>query len=403
MSCYICQNKNLDIFLDLGHQPPSDAFLSAENLNQPEQTFPLRVFFCNECKLVQLDYAVDPKILFREYVYNSGTNNSLVKNFKELVELVVLKFKLKAGNLAVDVGSNDGTLLENYLKYNIKILGIDPSSATKLALKKHIPTMIKFFNFDTAGEVLKNFGPAKIITATNMFAHVDQLDSFMRGIKLLLDNNGVFISESHYLLDMITKMQYDSIYHEHLRYYSLKSLEKLFVKYGMEIIDAERISTHGGSIRVYAAKAGKFIRQNSVDNLIENEDRAGLYQLETFIKFAERVKENKLNLLKIIVDLKKQGKKIVGIGAPAKGNTLINYCHLDANLIDYLAEKSPLKIGTFSPGAHIPVMAEEKMFLEQPDYGLFLSWNLADELIPKLCQLGFKGQFIVPNPKPKVI
>jgi len=225
----------------------------------------------------------------------------------------------------------------------------------------------------------------------------------LRGVFHLLADDGVFITESHYLLDLITKTQYDSIYHEHLRYYSLKPLLLLFAQLGMEIIDAERISTHGGSIRVYAAKKGKWPIAEAVAELIAAEAENGLDSEETFVKFARQVISNKFELLKKISDLKKEGKNIVGIGASAKGNTLLNYCNLDSSLIDYLAEKSEIKIGLFAPGTHIPVVAEERLFREQPDYGLLLSWNIADELVPKLRAGGYKGKFIVPNPVVKII
>lgn len=402
-NCQICSSKGLETVLSLGHQPPSDAFLRPQDLTRPEVTFPLNVLFCETCGLVQLDYVVDPSLLFRDYVYSSSTNNSLRVNFEDLVGKLIKRFQITSNDLAVDIGSNDGTLLENYLSHNIRILGIDPSSVADLAIAKGIPTLKEFFNEETAKQTREKYGQAKIITATNVFAHVDQMASFMNGVDLLLGDDGIFVTESHYLLDLITKLQYDSIYHEHLRYYSLKPLMKLFERFGFEVIDVERISTHGGSIRVYAAKKGRYPISKSVEELVKIEVESGLYQKETYHEFANKVKENKLKLLKLLLDLKSEGKRIVGIGAPAKGNTLLNYCHLDPDMIDYLVEKSTLKIGTLAPGTHIPVVEEERLFTEQPDYGLLLSWNLADELIPKLKEVGFKGKFIIPNPLPRII
>lgn len=402
-NCQICSSPHLKTVLILGHQPPSDAFLRLQDLARPETTFPLDVLFCETCGLVQLDYIVSPSLLFSDYVYSSGTNNSLRVNFKDLVEKLVKRFQITSNDLVVDIGSNDGTLLENYLPYRIHVLGVDPSSVTDLAMAKGIPTLKEFFNEETAKQAREKHGQAKIITATNVFAHVDQLDSFINGVDLLLEDDGIFVSESHYLLDLITKLQYDSIYHEHLRYYSLKPLMKLFERFNFEMIDAERISTHGGSIRVYAAKKGRHPISSSVEELIKIEIENGLYQKETYNEFANKVKENKLKLLKLLLDLKSEGKRIVGIGAPAKGNTLLNYCRLDPDLIDYLVEKSCLKIGTWAPGTHIPVVEEKRLFRDQPDYGLLLSWNLADELIPKLKGEGFQGKFIIPNPLPRII
>lgn len=403
MLCQICKQPTSQPFLDLGHQPPSDAFLRLEDLAKPEATFPLQVVVCEQCWLVQLNYAVDPEVLFRDYVYTSGTNNSLRVNFKQLVDSLVARFKLTAQDLAVDIGSNDGTLLENYLPHSVKILGIDPSSVTSIAIAKGLPTEVDFFNEAVARRVSEKYGQAKIITATNVFAHVADFDSFMSGIASLLTSDGVFVSESHYLLDLITQMQYDAIYHEHLRYYSLKPLQTLFERFGMEIIDAERITTHGGSIRVYAAKKGAHQIAPSVSSLMVEEVKAGLYQTKTFLDYAQKVKHIKLELLNLIVRLKQDGKTIVGIGAPAKGNTLLNYCRFDSDLIDYLVEKSELKIGLFAPGTHIPVVIEERLFSDQPDYALMLSWNIADELIPKIKNLGFKGKFIVPNPTVRIV
>src|SRR3989344_2329181 len=402
MLCYICKQDKLATFLNLGAQPPSDAFLRVEDLVKPEITFPLEVMVCKNCFLVQLGYAVDPELLFRDYVYTSGTNNSLRVNFKNLVDYLVGRFSLTSADLAVDIGSNDGTLLENYLPHGVKVLGIDPSSVASIAIKKGLPTMVDFFNEEVAIQALEKYGSAKIITATNVFAHVDALDSLMNGIVRLLADDGVFISESHYLLDLVTKMQYDAVYHEHLRYYSLKPLKLLFENFGMEIIDAEKITTHGGSIRVDAAKKGSHPVDPGVQERIKEEEEAGLYKLETFIDYGKKAQETKLTLLQMIVELKRDRKRVVGIGAPAKGNTLLNYCLLDPDLIDYLVEKSTLKIGLFAPGTHIPVVAEEKLFSEQPEYGLLLSWNIADELIPKIRNAGFKGKFIVPNPVPRI-
>ena len=403
MSCFICGEKKLYKFLSLGHQPPSDAFLRADDLLKPEAVYPLELCLCESCYLVQLNYAVDPNKLFRDYVYNTATNNSLKKSFENLVNNLVKRFDLKDGDLAIDIGSNDGTLLSYYKPHKVKILGIDPSSATKLAIKNNIPTIVDFFSKELAAKVIKKYGRAKIITATNVFAHVEKLDDFVIGVRDILTDDGVFVSESGYLLDFIEKLQYDSIYHEHLRYYSLKPLEILFKKFNMEIIDAERGFIHGGTIIVYAAKKGKHPISKRVAELIKQEENFGLYKKETFINFADRVKENGLEIKKLILNLKSKGKSIVGIGAPAKGNTLINYCSLDKNSIDCLVEKSDLKIGTFSPGARIPVVDESRLFKDQPDYALMLSWNIADELIPKLKNKGYKGKFIIPHPKPRIV
>ncbi|MEK7598905.1 MAG: class I SAM-dependent methyltransferase [Patescibacteria group bacterium] len=403
MACFICNQDNLFNFLDLGLQPPSNAFIRKEDLSKSEEIYSLKPCFCEFCGLVQLNYIVDPRKIFIDYVYNTSTNNSLKENFQNLVGLIVGRFNLKKGDFAVDIGSNDGTLLSYYLPRGIKILGVDPSNVTKLALEKNIPTIVDFFSERVAADIIKKYGQAKAVTATNVFAHVDKLYDFMAGITKLLAKDGVFISESQYLLDTIAKLHYDLIYHEHLRYYSLKPLAILFNKFGMEIFDAERISSHGGSIRVYAAKSGEYPVSESVAALMKNEESSGLYRKETFTDFADKVSRNKFEFLEIIKDIKGRGQRIVGIGAPAKGNTLLNYYGMNPDIIDYLVEKSELKIGTFAPGTRIPVVAESKLFKDQPEYALLLSWNLADELIPKIRNKGYKGKFIVPMPKPTVL
>jgi 2-polyprenyl-3-methyl-5-hydroxy-6-metoxy-1,4-benzoquinol methylase len=403
MKCASCDNSKLDLILSLGHQPPSDAFLKKEDLEKPEITYPLDLYFCGNCSLVQLGYAVDPEILFRDYVYNTGTNNLLKENLKNLVSKIISEYRLQNGDFVIDIGSNDGTLLQNYIPEGIKVLGIDPSSSTSIAIDNGIPTLVDFFSAETAVKVLQEYGKAKIITATNVFAHVKGLDSFMRGVKELLDKDGVFITENGYVVDMVEGMQYDAIYHEHLRYYSISSLSKLFEKYNMEIIDAERISSHGGSIRVYATKKKEREVKTSVSELMKLEEDHGYTSFERYKKFSLDVKQIKLDLLEIILSLKKNGARIAGIGAPAKGNTLLNYTKLDNSIIEYLAEKSELKIGLFSPGMHIPVVSDQYLLNNQPEAALLLSWNLASELIPKIKESGYKGKIIIPNPVPKLI
>lgn len=403
MQCAICQKETLYKFLSLGHQPPSNSFLKKEDLNKPEIYYPLDVYYCETCGLVQLGYAVNPETLFKEYVYTTGTNNSLVKNFIELVEKLVKKFKLTKNDFAIDIGSNDGTLLKGYLKYNIKILGVEPSSAADIAIREMVPTIKEFFNKKTALKIEKNYGKAKVITAANVFAHVRDLISFVEGVKELLTDNGVFVLESHYLLNLLTDMQWDSIYHEHLRYYNLKSLIYLFNKFDMDLFDAERIITHGGSIRVYVCKKGAYSKSNNIKKLMEMEEGNGLYKKNTYLEFGKKVFEHKIKLQEMLRTIKKKGKKIVGIGAPAKGNTLLNYCNITQDIMDYIVEKSDLKIGLYTPGMHIKVVSEDLLFKEQPDYALMLSWNIADEIISKLKKMGYKGKIIVPIPKPHIV
>ena len=398
MKCGICKSSNLFNFLSLGHQPPSDAFLTMEELGKPETYYPMDMYFCENCNLVQLGYIVDPKVLFHEgYVYSTSSNKDLIKNFNELTKMLVDRFSLSGNDLAIDIGSNDGTLLSGYKGSGVKVLGIEPTANADRAIASSIPTLRRFFNRDTADFVSKVYGKAKMITATNVFAHVDDVHEFMESIKLILSDNGVFVSESHHLLSLINEMQYDSFYHEHLRNYSVKPLINLFNLHDMDIFDVEMISSHGGSIRVFACHKGIYPILDSVNNVINIETKAGLYDKKTFVDYAKKVENCRDDLKDLLFKLKREGKEVVGIGAPAKGNTLLNYFNIRGE-VSCLLETSPLKIGMYSPGCHIPVVDEKYLFEKNPEYGLLLSWNIKDIIIPKLREKGYTGKIIVPVP-----
>ncbi len=308
MKCNICKSSNLFKFLSLGHQPPSDAFLSELELEKAEIYYPMNVHLCENCYLVQLGYTVDPKVLFHEgYVYSTSSNKALIKNFNELTSGLIDRFSLSNGDLAVDIGSNDGTLLSGYKAHDIKILGIEPTDNADRAITEGIPTLKRFFTKEAADFVNKIYGKAKIITATNVFAHVDDINGFMDGIKLLLSNDGVFVSESHHLLSLINEMQYDSFYHEHLRNYSVKPLIHLFSLYDMDIFDVEMIPSHGGSIRVYACHSDAYPVLDSVKKVIDIETDAGLYNKKTFIDYADKVEKCRDDLKDLLFKLRRDG------------------------------------------------------------------------------------------------
>lgn len=404
-NCQVCKSSRLHRFLSLGHHPNPDGFLTEEQLKEPEIYYPLDVYLCEDCKLVQIGYVPNPSALFtNDFIYNTSSNKELVDNFHFLVENIVEKFNLSSEDFVIDLGSNDGTLLENYLPYEIKILGVDPSKAADIAIEKNIPTLRDFFNENTAKKILDEGGKARIITATNVFAHVKELDSFVEGIKLLLKEEGVFIQESGYIKTLIESNQYDSVYVEHLRYYSLKSLINLFKKFGMDIFDAEIITTHGGSIRTYACRKGAFPISDNVGKILKEEEEFGLHSKELFDGFGKKVEKNRKALRKILFDFKSQGKRIVGIGAPAKGNTLLNFCKIGNETLDCLLERESLKLGMYSPGTHIKIVKEDILFGDDPpDCALLLSWNLKDIIIPKIRNKGFKGGIIIPVPEPHVL
>ena len=403
MKCYICSNDNLTTFLDLGNHPPPLNFVTKSEITSKQESFPLEMCFCNNCGLVQLNDAVDPNIMFKNYLYTSGVSNAFREHLSNFAKTLVAKFSPNSDELVIDIASNDGTLLQFFNEYDVRVLGIEPSNIAKLAQEKGIDTVNDFFNESVATQIFEKHGQAKIITITNAFAHIKDLDSIMKGIQLLLKKDGVFVSESQYLVDILTKLEYDTIYHEHLRYYSLRTLIQLFEKYDMEVFDCERISSHGGSIRVYASFKDNFTKSNNLQEFLDEEDELALNSIVTYEKFAERVHKNKNDLLELLHNLKSKGAKIVAISAPARSSTILNFCQINSDILDYVAEKSTLKIGKFTPGMHIEVVDDAKLVEDQPDYALLLSWHLAESLIPKIKNDGFAGKIIVPLPTPKII
>ena len=403
MQCYICSNTNLTNFLNLGNHPPPLNFVTKERLLDKNEAFPLQVFFCSNCGLVQLGDAVDPRIMFKEYLYTSGISTAFRAHLESFTEILVERFSPNKDDLVIDIASNDGTLLQFFKNSGSRVLGVEPSNIADIAMKNGIQTVNDFFNEGVAKQILDENGQAKIITITNAFAHIKDLDSLMNGIRILLKEDGVFVSESQYLVDIIEKLEYDTIYHEHLRYYSLKPLIQLFEKYDMDVFDCERISSHGGSIRVYASLKGKFTKSDNVKNIIDYEDQLKLSEIETYQEFAKKIHENKNKLISLLLKIKEDGHKIVGISAPARSSTILNFCNINSENLDYIAEKSTLKIGKFTPGSHIEVVDDNQLVIDQPDFALLLSWHLSDSIVAKIRDDGFKGKIILPLPEPKII
>jgi len=345
---------------------------------------------------------VDPQILFPpEYPYTSGTTRVLRENFAELYQESSRLIDLQPDDLVVDIGSNDGTLLSNFSAGH-RVHGVEPTEQGRLAASRGIPTTIAFFNPETAAAVRAEHGPATLVTAANVFAHIEDVHSVLDGIQSLLGEDGVFISESHYLHSVIEGLQYDTIYHEHLRYYSLHSLAYLLEMHGLRPFHARPIPSHGGSIRVYAAAPGRYPEQESVAAMLRDEtqmqSRGGLAE------FRRRVALSKLSLQSQLLAARERGARVFGVGAPSRASTLINYVGLDDGIIDCVVEiPGSYKIGKYIPGTLIPVLDEAKLFEEQPEYALLFSWHIADELIPKLTDLGFKGDFIIPLPEPRIV
>ncbi len=402
--CQICKGTKLTEVLSLGNQPIVQKYLSQKELLEPEVMYPLAIMYCGTCGLLQLNYIVDPKRVFpADYPYRSGLTNMLIRNFEELAGSLQKSGYINKGDLVVDIGSNDGTLLKPFKARGARVVGVEPTDAAKVANKAGIKTLQEFLSSKSVKKIIASFGKAKIITATNVFAHINDTDSLVRNIKALMNRDSIFISESQYLMDIIEKLEFDTIYHEHLRFYALKPLVKLFALHGLSLVDAERISAAGGSIRVYA-KLGKHPMSIRARKLIQAEERAGLYNEKKLRAFGERAYKAKIDLLSLLLKCKKEGANIAGLSSSARSNTLLGFCHIDTAILDYAGEKngSP-KIGLYTPGTHIPVADEARIFREQPDYLLVLSWHIGAELIKIMKKVGYKGKFILPLPTPKIV
>jgi hypothetical protein len=401
--CQICANSSLEPILFLGYLPPVNRMNPIGEKPREQSSYPAQLLYCPQCHLVQLGLIVDPQVLFpTEYPYTSSTTKILRENFAELYGECKTVVELGTNDLVVDIGSNDGNLLANFKDHH-RVLGITPEKIGEIAIERGVPTIIDYFSQQVVETVLAQHGQAKIITATNVFAHIENVNTVVELIIKLMAPKSLFISESHYLLSLIETLQYDTIYHEHLRYYSLHSLKFLLESHGLEIVHAKKIPTHGGSIRVYSARRGDFPVQNTVNQLLEAEKSVVLGK-EALLEFKDRVVLSKLELQSLLLGIKQKGQRIYGISAPSRGSTLINYAGLDDGILDCILEiQGSHKIGKYLPGTLIPVVEETRLYEDQPEFALLLSWHIADELIPKLKQKGFQGSFIVPLPKPRVV
>ena len=399
--CQISNSKSLTSLLFLGYLPPVNTLQKIGSIAKEEISFPAELLYCNKSKLAQLGCIVNKEILFPySYPYTSSTTKILRENFVDLYNDTKKIIDLKKNDLIIDVGSNDGNLLENF-KSGHRVLGITPEKIGKLAIKKGIPTIIEYFDNKIASKVIKKYGKAKVITATNVFAHIDNINNIVKSIIKTLKNDGVFISESHYLLPLIKTVQYDTIYHEHLRYYSLESLNYLFKKHNLEVFNVKEIPTHGGSIRVYAARKGAYKVSTNVKKQLNKEKK--YLNKKSFEKFRKNVVTSKLNLFSLIKKIKDKNKKIFGVGAPSRASTLINYLGLDQDVVDCVLEiNGSYKIGNYIPGTKIPILNENILSKNKPDYLILFSWHIKNELKRNLKRKGFKGKFIIPLPSPKI-
>lgn len=399
--CQICESKNFQKIINFGRITPCDSLVKKKDIFTKQRKYPLNFIRCRNCGLVQIDYVVSPKELFHlEYPYKSGITKDLKKNLEKLSKHFNYSYKNDSNKLVVDIGSNDGSILRGFKKIGYNVLGVEPTNIAKVANKNGINTIQEFFNYNLSNEIKKKYGQATIITASNVFAHINNTSDLLKGVHNLLNDDGVFVSESHYLGSIIDKLQFDSIYHEHLKYYSIKPMIYLFKKHNFIFEKVEKISNYGGSIRVYAKKIKKnFSVGKSVSKLLKQEIKKGYYKNNTYDLFAKKILKFKEVFSRKIQKLKKQKNSIIGIGCPGRGMTLLEYCGLDNKILDYIGEQNTsLKIGLFTPGTKIPVVDEKRAIISPPDYGILLSWHYADSIIKNLKKKKFKSKIIVPLP-----
>jgi len=404
--CRMCQSHRLHNFLDLGFAPPSDALLTSEEMQEPEVFFPLQVQQCRDCGLTQTAYAVDPAVMYGEkYKYESSITQTGMAHFFKMAASIVETCRVKPGSLVIDVGSNVGVLLEGFKRTGMKVLGIDPAPRiVKIANARGIETWQEFMRPEVARRIVREKGPAQVVTCTNVFAHVDDKSGLIEALDALLGPGGVFVIEVPYLVDLVENLEYDTIYHEHLEYMSLKPLVLFFGRHGFEVCDVERHEIHGKSIRVVVARKGERPVGPAVAALLALEEERGIYRPEVLEKFARDVAESAFRLRSLLNDLRRQGKRVVGISAPAKGNTILNYCKIGPELVQYMTEKSVIKQGSFTPGMHIPIVGDERLLEDKPDYGIVFAWNFAEEIMKNNRAFAEQGgRFIIPIPTPRIL
>lgn len=403
----MCGEGSLTKAMSLTPTPPGNDFLTKEELGRDEPVYPLDLYFCEACHHIQLGHVVDPKILYQKnYSYVSATSAYFVNHLKHYAKDMVERFDLKPGDLAVDIGSNDGTCLSFFKDKGMKVVGVDPATEiARKATENGIDTIADFFGYRLAVELRKKYGTAKYITSHNACAHIDNLFDVVKGVEHWLDADGVFVLEVGYFVDVYSNTWFDTVYHEHVDYHTVAPFEKLFNRVGMELISVERISPQGGSIRVMAQKKGGIIkRDNSVDELIALEAKLGLDKAETLYKLNHKISQVRDKLHNLIHSLKADGKSIAGFGAPTKATTLMAHFGLDATVLDFIVDDNPLKQGLFTPITHIPVLSADALYKMKPDYVLILAWNFAEPIMQMHKKYSEQvGQFILPMPNPEIV
>lgn len=405
--CMFCGTKLQHTFVDLGMSPLCESYVSREHLNRMEPFYPLHAYVCSKCYLVQLDEYVSREEIFTEYAYFSSYADSWVAHMKRYADMIAERLGLNGRSLVVELASNDGYLLQHFVARGIPVLGVEPAAnIAKVAIEKGIPTLVSFFGEANARDMASQGQTADLVCGANVLAQVPDVNDFVRGIKIILKPSGVVTIEFPHLMRLIDENQFDTIYHEHFSYFSFLSAEKIFAAHGITLFDVEELPTHGGSLRIYGSHAEDRTKEVSarVQELRSRELSAGFDRVEQYAKFGQQVIETKRKLLEFLIAAKREGKTIAGYGAPGKGNTLLNFCGIRTDFVDYTVDRNVYKQGKFLPGTHIPIYAPERIRETKPDYVLILPWNFKDEIMQQLSYIReWGGKFLVPIPETRVL
>lgn len=405
--CRFCSTPLKHTFADLGMSPISNAYISAEHLNRMEPYYPLHAYVCEQCWLVQLEQFESPENIFSDYAYFSSYSDSWLAHARQYSESMSVRFGLDSGSQVIEIASNDGYLLQNFRQNGIPVLGIEPAgNVADVAIDKGIPTLKAFFGVETAQHLVDEQKTADLLLGNNVLAHVPEINDFVAGMKILLKPDGIITMEFPHLLKLIEHTQFDTIYHEHFSYLSLATVEQIFRHHGLAVFDVEELGTHGGSLRIYAQHNNSGTQQPSasVARLLSDEHDKGLRDIASYTRFSEKIYKTRNAFLKFLIDANSAGKQTVAYGAPAKGNTLLNFCGVRPDLIGYTVDRNPHKQGKYLPGSHIPIYEPDKLKQSKPDYVVILPWNLRDEIINQIAYVReWGGRFVIPVPETVVI